>query len=589
MTASLHASTAEGCVQNGLEPEDPAPSNFGGEVEAEKFEKPLLLIDNCNPDQTVARLRDILANSDLLYDRGVPVWLDFDQMQGCAVARIMTPDRLVLMAHEKSRPYAMKSGTDGSRQEVHVPLPPKIATMYLGLGGKCQLRPLNGIVTTPILREDGSIISTEGYDAVSGLWCEKVPDIGGLVSEKPTKAEAQAALKRIREVFKTFPFADADLSRDRTTGELVVEQSKPIGQDESSFLNVLMTAVCRASLYLAPGVLVWAPPLSGAGAGKGLLGRCICIIAYGCDPHAVTAGANPEELEKRISAELMQAGSVVFLDNMNGRKLKSEVLASILTERPSRTRVLGKSEMVVLNSSALVILTGNGLELSEDLARRFIVVELDARTEHPEARKFSGDIRREVTEQRTSILADLLTIWRWGRMTRDLPCGQALGNYAEWCLWVRDPLLALGCQDPVQRVIETKEHDSEREWISELFHTWDEKHGEEAITADKLHPEVKKLIDPNKLSRQNIASMLKGVQGTRLAGFVLISHRPSGKWSPTTYVLKRTGESNYDPYGHAFGAKRTEDNLGEVALELANSMTPMTPIRPSPALTPGVK
>jgi hypothetical protein len=345
-------------------------------------------------------------------------------------------------------------------------------------------------------------------------------------------------------------------------------------------------------LYLAPGVLLWGTPLSGAGAGKGLLGRCICIIAYGCDPHAVTAGASPEELEKRISAELMQAGPVVFLDNLNGRKLKSEVLASILTERPSRTRVLGKSEMVVLNSSALVILTGNGLELSEDLARRFIVVELDARTEHPEARMFSGDIRREVTEQRTVLLADLLTIWRWGRMSSDLPRGRPLGNYTDWCLWVRDPLLALGCRDPVQRVIETKENDSEREWISELFHAWDEKHGEEPVTADKLHPEVKKLIDPHRPNRQKIAEVLKGLQGTRLGGFVLTSHKGRGKWSPTTYVLKRTDESDhapYEPYAQAFGAKRTEDNLREVALELANSMTPMTPMHPSAALKPEPK
>jgi hypothetical protein len=42
MTGSLHASIAEGCVQNGFEPDDPAPSNFGGEGESEKFEKPPL-------------------------------------------------------------------------------------------------------------------------------------------------------------------------------------------------------------------------------------------------------------------------------------------------------------------------------------------------------------------------------------------------------------------------------------------------------------------------------------------------------------------------------------------------------------------
>ena len=147
----------------------------------------------------------------------------------------------------------------------------------------------------------------------------------------------------------------------------------------------------RPSLYLAPGVLLRAPAISGAGAGKGLLARCISIIAYGREPHAVNAGPNIEELEKRISAELVEGNAVLFLDNLNDRALKSEALASAITERPARTRILGKSQMVSLNSSTLVILTGNGLSVSEDLARRFIIVELDPRTEDPEARPFKMD------------------------------------------------------------------------------------------------------------------------------------------------------------------------------------------------------
>jgi hypothetical protein len=62
---------------------------------------------------------------------------------------------------------------------------------------------------------------------------------------------------------------------------------------------------CRPSLHLAPGVLLRGAAMSGAGAGKGLLARCVCLIAFGRKPHAVTAGANADELEKRISSELM--------------------------------------------------------------------------------------------------------------------------------------------------------------------------------------------------------------------------------------------------------------------------------------------
>ena len=44
--------------------------------------KPRLLVENTNPDRTVANLRDILAQVGGLYDRGVPVRLAFDQIQG---------------------------------------------------------------------------------------------------------------------------------------------------------------------------------------------------------------------------------------------------------------------------------------------------------------------------------------------------------------------------------------------------------------------------------------------------------------------------------------------------------------------------
>src|SRR5215217_2010164 len=48
--------------------------------------KPRLFIENCNPDRTVARLRDILAAAGGLYDRGLPVRLASDKMQQGMVA-----------------------------------------------------------------------------------------------------------------------------------------------------------------------------------------------------------------------------------------------------------------------------------------------------------------------------------------------------------------------------------------------------------------------------------------------------------------------------------------------------------------------
>ena len=349
------------------------------------------MVENCNPDQTVAALRDILAGAGGLYDRGVPVRLAFDQIQRGTVAQIMTPDALVLMAHTICRPYVLKAGQDGTIAEVDARLPRSLAVMYLDWRGEWRLPPLNGIASAPLLQDDGTINSTQGYDLATGMWCENVPDLTGLVPERPTKDDAAAALRLIRETFKTFCFADAETIEPAAGGVATVDTSKAPGRDESSFLVALLTAVCRPSLHLAPGVLLRAAPVSGAGAGKGLLARCICIIAFGREPHAVTAGANAEELEKRIAAELIEGSPALFLDNLNNTAFRSDLLASAITERPARVRLLGRSQMVPLNASAFVILTGNGLTVSEDLARRFVAVDFDARTEDPEVRPFATE------------------------------------------------------------------------------------------------------------------------------------------------------------------------------------------------------
>src|SRR5579864_5934307 len=101
----------------------------------------------------------------------------------------------------------------------------------------------------------------------------------------------------------------------------------------------------RASLWLAPGLLLTAASISGAGTGKGLLARAICQIAFGCAPSAFTAGGDRNELDKRLAADLIGAAPALLLDNVNGTNLRSDTLASVLTERPAKVRILGETRM----------------------------------------------------------------------------------------------------------------------------------------------------------------------------------------------------------------------------------------------------
>ena len=179
---------------------------------------------------------------------------------------------------------------------------------------------------------------------------------------------------RSGETFKTFCFADA-ITKDENGAEVVDTNLLP-GRGRIGILGCFTD--CRLPAQSASCTWGFAP--GGANVrrwrAQGAFARCICIIAYGREPHAVTAGSTSEELEKRIAAELMEGSPALFLDNLNNTAFKSDLLASAITERPAKVRVLGRSQMVPLNACAFVILTGNGLTVSEDLARRFMAIEL---------------------------------------------------------------------------------------------------------------------------------------------------------------------------------------------------------------------
>src|SRR5262249_6617572 len=141
-----------------------------------------------------------------------------------------------------------------------VTLPDRVAKLYLALDD-WGLAPLKGITTAPLLSVDSSMRVAQGYDSTTGMWCCNVPTIE--VADTPTFGDAQAGLKTLRAAFYTFPFADAMTIQAHDHAVSLVDQSSSPGQDESAFLAGLLTAICRPSLQLAPGLLIRAPFISG--------------------------------------------------------------------------------------------------------------------------------------------------------------------------------------------------------------------------------------------------------------------------------------------------------------------------------------
>ncbi|MFZ2143002.1 MAG: hypothetical protein WAV78_39720 [Xanthobacteraceae bacterium] len=535
--------------------------------------KPELMIHAGDLPATAAALRDLLAASGKFFDRGIPVRVVAPADKGPPSAMALTNHNVVIECHRLCQPMKM------NRQGQYIPatLPDRVARMYLDMLGEWKLSPLAGVSTSPLLSADGSVRAADGYDPATAVWCHDVPRL--TLPVRPSRGDAERALRLLRETFCTFPFSDAVRRWDPFLGVEVVEIDEPPGRDESAFIVNVLTAVCRPSLGLAPGMLVTAPEVSGAGSGKGLLVRAICMIAFGIHPRAFTMGSERQELDKRLVAELIEARPSLFLDNANGIALRSDTLASVLTERPAWVRPLGVSRMVPLNSAAFVAVTGNGLSVTEDLARRFIPIELDARCEDPESRPFAAGFLNHIERRRAELLTAVLTIWRWGRQNASgLPRGKPLGSFETWAEWCRDPCVALGCRDPVERIETLKANDPRRQTIVGLFRSWWEHHGASPVTANELAEQVRAIIDPQGRGRQYVARYLARLAGTRAAGLVLTRQDPAGKWAAATYVLNNTAPTEQARHR----THRTDEPEGGVTL------APMSPMSPNASNDGGV-
>jgi hypothetical protein len=521
-----------------------------------------------NLPATAEALSGLLSKDDRLFERGVPVRLPSSVDDHLPSAVPLTKLNVVIETHRVCQPRKFVRG-----ELTDTTLPDRVAQMYLD-GREWNLPRLAGISTSPLLSDDGNVRVHDGYDQTTELWCCRVPNL--VLPASPSRGQADSALRLLRETFRTFPFSDAERTIDASSEIEVVDLSRAPGGDESAFLVGLLTACCRSSLWLAPGMLLTAPTLSGAGCGKGLLVRAICAISFGLRPRAFPPGNDRHELDKRLTAELIDAHPVLFLDNANGVALRSDTLASALTERPARVRILGHTRMVPLNSTAFVAVTGNGLTLTEDLARRFISCELDARCEDPESRRFQAGFLESVEQRRAELLAALLTIWRWGCQNRSvLGQGKPLGSFERWAAWCRDPLLALGCRDPVERIESLKVRDPRRQRIAELFIAWWENHGDTPVKANDLADQVKLIADPQQRGRQYLATYLASLAGTHAGGFVLKRQEAIGKWTPSFYRLLRA-ELEGDRIGNRGHRGHRAGGPGETGSD--RPMPPMTPM-----------
>jgi hypothetical protein len=90
----------------------------------------------------------------------------------------------------------------------------------------------------------------------------------------------------------------------------------------------------------------------------------------------------------------------------------------------------------------------------------------------------------------------------------------------------RDPLLALGMRDPVDRIAEIKAADPKRRTLIAIFDQWWASHGDLLLKGQDLKHEVVSLVPgaitrDGVVSRQKVAGFLAAHVDTRVGGYVL--------------------------------------------------------------------
>lgn len=406
-----------------------------------------------------------LADDDVLYERaGILAHVVHGGDADSKIRRAAQSPRIVVaqppFLRDRLTARMLLEKWDG-RAGANVPTHPPswlVGSLY-ARGSWPGLRRLDGVTEVPVLRRDGSILETAGYDAQTGLLFQ--PNAAFLpVAENPTREDALGALAELKEVVCDFPFA---AERHRST-----------------WLAALLTPLARQVFDGPAPLFLFDSNVSGSG--KSLLTDAISQIVLGSVMARTSYTQDDEELRKRVTTIAIEGDPVVLIDNIeNGGTLGSPTLDAVLTSTEWKDRLLGTNQQFHGRLRAIWYATGNNIQLRGDMQRRVLHGRIESPMERPTERPAS-DFRHPhllawVRAERPRLLRAALTILR-AHAIAGRPCAtalSALGSYEAWSAAVRAPMAWLGEADCAETQRElANAADTELSLLRDLHVGWQE-------------------------------------------------------------------------------------------------------------------
>ena len=307
-----------------------------------------------------------------------------------------------------------------------------VALTLLKKFGEWPFRALAEIITTQTLRPDGSVLLEPGYDPATQMLLINPPEMPKL-SERPTRADAMAALNLLKELLREFPFTWDD-------------EVKSISVSRTVALSAVISVICRGGFPVHPMHAIDAP---AAGTGKSYLLSTVSWISSGHAMPVMSAGKTVEETEKRLGAAVIAGQTMICINNVEG-ELGGDILCQLIEQTRPSVRILGQSKLVEVDGRTLsMFCNGNNITLVGDVYRRVIMCRMDRGEERPEKHQFEQDPKVMVLANRGAYVAACLTIVRaYQAAGRPNRCLQ-IASFNAWSDTVRSALVWLGEPDPV--------------------------------------------------------------------------------------------------------------------------------------------
>ena len=300
------------------------------------------------------------------------------------------------------------------------------------------------------------MLDVPGYDAKTGLYFDPGRATFPKVKDRPTKADALAALEVLKRPLADFPFADED----------GVE-----GLSRSVALAGMLTSVCRRVLPIAPAFGVDAHL---AESGKTELAQVTAIMMTGRRT-AVRPLPHDEYQRSAALAAALEAGDPMILYDNVVDPVEGAALCAVITDEVFKCRRLGGNgaqDQVIAPTNSVVYFTGNKLKIAGDMADSRVLLT-NLRPDRPlSQRSFAHwPLVDYVKSIRTELVAAALTILRAHAIADDKVPGPYF-RFAEWRRIVADALVWLGEPDPVLSVSRAKETDPVREAQESVVRAW---------------------------------------------------------------------------------------------------------------------